>query len=74
MILFLILIALNILICYLYHKNVVFPILFMLSELIFGMSIIAENELYVIFMILFCVIYNMLIINEIRSEKYVRKN
>lgn len=68
MILLLILIAMNILICYLYRKNNIFPILFMLSTIIYGMTIIAENELYIIFMILFSIVYNMLIIREIRNE------
>lgn len=64
MILLIIMIALNILICYMHYSNRVFPILFMLSEIVYGLSILEESELFIILIILFCVIYNMFIIIE----------
>lgn len=62
MILLIILIALNLLVCYMHSMNKVFPILFMLSEIIYGFSILNESELFIIFIIIFCIVYNMFII------------
>lgn len=67
-ILMLLMIGLNVLIVYLYEDNALFPILFMIFEIIFGLSIVAENEIYVIFMIAFSVFYNVLTSIEINRR------
>jgi len=64
MLLFLMLfmITLNILINYLYRDNIVFPTFFALFEILFAISIISLNELFLVFCLVFAIIYNLLIV------------
>lgn len=64
---FLLMIGLNILINYLYRKNIVFPILFVVFEIIYALSIVTIDELYVVFLLSFSIIYNLLIIIELKE-------
>lgn len=65
------LIALNLVVCYTYKFNKFFPVLFSMFGIIYGLSIIELNELFVSFCMIFCVLYNLFVINEQRSYKYV---
>lgn len=64
-------IGLNILICYLYRANKYFPIIFMIFEVLYGLSIVESNELFIVFCVTFIVFYNFFIMNEQRLYKYV---
>lgn len=66
--LLLLLIGLNILINYVYSNNIVFPILFSMFELFYGLTIIANNEIFIGFTMVFGILYNSLIVYERRSE------
>lgn len=70
MILLLILLILNILICYMHPKNEVFPVFFMLFGIIYLFSTISEfTEIYFVFLLSFIVVYNVFIIVSQRSDK-----
>lgn len=69
MILLILLIALNIIIVNLYKYNKYFPSLFMLFEIVFGITTITENELYVTILLVFCVIYNVFLLEYHFNEK-----
>lgn len=69
--LLLLMMGLNVLICYIYRYNKYFPIIFMMFEVIYGLSIAESNEIYIVFCITFIVFYNFFIINEQRLYKYV---
>lgn len=60
----LLMIGLNILVNYLYKRNLVFPLLFMLFEIIYAISIISINEIYILFLLVFGIVYNVLILKE----------
>lgn len=65
---FILMIGMNILIDYLYRENILFPSLFLIFEIVFGISIITINEIYVVFLMFFGVIYNGLLIFERRGK------
>lgn len=65
-ILLILLLGMNILICYIYQKNFVFPILFMLFEILIIPQIDFSGPteiLFMVFFLVFSVIYNLM--NEI---------
>lgn len=69
MILLILLIALNIIVCSLNPHNKVFPVFFIMSTLSYGISIIAESELYIALLMLFCTIYNIFMILEQKRRR-----
>ena len=70
MILLWLIIALNILICYVYASNKVFPLFFMMAEIIYALSIIAEDELMIILLLVFSVLYNFFMIIEQKHKRF----
>lgn len=57
-----VLIILNIVIVNLYKYNKYFPGIFMIINIIYGISIIAENEIFVMLLLVFSTMYNIFLL------------